>query len=205
MIRIMVVDDHEVVRQGFEMFLQGWDNLELVGQASNGQEAIDLCEKLQPDVILMDLVMPKVDGIEAIRMIKNKNYTAKIIILTSYANEHSQIRTALAAGANGYLYKDVSAAELAQAIKLVHKGHLVLATEVRQALLQADLQPEIKLSEREIDVLKLLVKGLSNPEIGSSLNISPATAKFHVSNILSKLGVSNRTEAVAAAQRYRLV
>ncbi|MDQ7033941.1 MAG: response regulator transcription factor [Anaerolineae bacterium] len=184
----MVVDDHEVVRQGFEMFLQGWDNLELVGLASDGQEAIELCEKLQPDIILMDLVMPKINGIEAIRIIKNKNYATKIIVLTSYANEQSQIRIALAAGADGYLYKDVSVAELAQAIELVHKGHLVLAPEVRQALLQADQQAEIKLSAREMDVLKLMVKGLSNPDIGSQLNISAATAKFHVSNILSKLG-----------------
>ena len=205
MIRVMIVDDHEVVRQGFAMFLKGWDDLEMVGQAANGEEALALFKDLEPDVILMDMIMPKMGGIEAIRAIKDIDTSVKIIILTSFSNDVTQIRAALAAGANGFLYKDVSAEELAQAIQLAHKGSLVLTSDASEALIEPHTKPDYQLSDREIDVLKLLVKGMSNPQIATELVISQATAKFHVSNILSKMGAGSRTEAASIAQQHNLV
>lgn len=207
MVRIMIVDDHKVVRSGIGAFLQVFDDFELVGEASNGQEAIEKCEKLKPDVILMDLVMPEMDGAQATRVIKKKYPGIQVIILTSY-KEDNLVEEALKAGAIGYLLKNVSAEELSSAIKQAHSGKPVLAPEAAQALIKAAQRmdnPAEELTPREKDVLRMMKEGLTNPEIAEKLIISRSTVKFHVSSILSKLGVSSRTEAVSHAIENKII
>ena len=206
-IRIMVVDDHAVVRSGLKAFLMVFDDLKLVGEASSGQEAILMTERIQPDVILMDLIMPDMDGPATTRIIRSRWPNVQIVALTSF-REDDLVKNALQAGAIGYLLKNVGAEELAEAIRSAYAGRPTLAPEAAQVLIQASRQgsqPHYVLTEREREVLSLLVKGMSNNEIADRLVVSRSTVKFHVSSILSKLGVSSRTEAVALALNNKLV
>ncbi len=206
-IRVLVVDDHAMVRRGLATFLKVFDDLELSGEAANGQAAIQRCAELQPDVVLMDMVMPDMDGAATTRQIRLQSESIQVIALTSF-KEESLVQSALQAGAIGYLLKDVSADELAQAIRAAHAGRATLSPEAAQVLVQAATRaqaPGLDLTERERTVLALMVEGLNNTQIAARLTVSPSTIKTHVSNILSKLGVASRTEAVALALRHGLV
>jgi NarL family two-component system response regulator LiaR len=206
-IRVLLVDDHEMVRSGLEVFLEAFDDLELVGEASNGEEAIQRCAELQPDVVLMDLVMPVMGGIEATRAIRAAHPQIHIVALTSF-NEEDLVQGALSAGAVGYLLKNTSIDQLSDAIHAAYQGESRLSPETTQVLIKATTAPPPlghDLTEREIEVLALMVEGLSNPDIGERLYISRSTVKNHVSNILSKLVASSRSEAVAMAVQHGLV
>jgi NarL family two-component system response regulator LiaR len=203
----MLVDDHTMVRRGLATFLKVFDDLELVGEAGDGEAAIQLCSSSLPDVILMDMVMPEMDGVTATRIIRQRFPTVQVIALTSF-KEEELVQNALNAGAIGYLLKDVSADRLAHAIRAAHVGRGSLSPEVAQALVQAATQsppPGYDLTKRERAVLTLMVTGLNNSEIAEALFVSPSTIKSHVSHILAKLGAANRTEAVALAVRHHLV
>lgn len=205
-IRVMIVDDHYVVRSGLQAFFGIFPDLEFVGEAENGEEAIVRCGLLRPDVVLMDLIMPGVGGVTATRKILEKYPTVKVIALTSF-HEDSLVQGALEAGAVGYLMKNVSARDLAAAIRSACAGKMTLSPEAAQALVQASLQFKdvIKLSEREHDVLKLMVDGLSNAEIAERLVISLSTVKYHTGNIFGKLGVESRVAAVTTAIQKKLI
>ncbi|MGD0752974.1 MAG: response regulator transcription factor [Anaerolineales bacterium] len=206
-IRVLVVDDHTMVRRGLATFLKVFDDLELSGEAASGQEAIQLCAQLQPDVVLMDMVMPDMDGATATRLIRKQSPSVQVLALTSF-KEEILVQSALQAGAIGYLLKDVSADELAQAIRAAHAGRSTLSPEAAEALVHASSQPPapgIDLTGRELEVLSLMVEGLSNTQIAARLAVSPSTIKSHVSSILAKLRVASRTEAVTLALRHRLV
>ncbi len=206
-IRVMLVDDHAVVRRGLATFLSVYDDLELVGEAANGQLAVQLADTQQPDVVLMDLIMPVMDGPTAIAAIRAQHPHIQIIALTSFSDD-KLVQDALKAGAISYMLKNVSADDLVQAIRAAHRGRSMLAPEAKDALLHALTQPHevgYDLTERERDVLALMVQGMSNPAIAQQLIISRSTVKFHVSNVLSKLGVASRTEAVAVAVQQQLV
>jgi len=207
-IRVMVVDDHAVVRSGLATFLMTCDDMELVGEAESGEQALERCPLVKPDVVLMDLVMPGMDGATATRQLRECCPNVQVIVLTSF-KEQELVQGALQAGAIGYLLKDVTAAELASAIRAAAMGKPTLAPEAAQALIQAARHPAEKvgldLTEREREVLALMVEGLNNNQIAKRLVVSPSTAKFHVSSVLSKLGASTRTEAVAIALHNKLV
>lgn len=206
-IRVMLVDDHTMVRRGLATFLKAFDDLELAGEAENGQTAIQLCAKLQPDVILMDMVMPEMNGAETTRIIRQQFPNVQVIALTSF-KEEELVKSALETGAIGYLLKDVSANELVRAIRAAHAGRATLSPEAAQALVHAASQPPAPgygLTERERAVLALMAEGLNNVQIAGRLMVSPSTIKSHVSNILSKLGVTSRTEAVTLALRNRII
>jgi NarL family two-component system response regulator LiaR len=206
-IRVLLVDDHTMVRRGLATFLQVFDDMELAGEAAGGEAAIQLCDRIRPDVILMDLVMPGMDGVEATRAIREQFPTVQVIALTSF-KKGELVQNALQAGAIGYLLKDVSADELAQAIRAAHAGRGTLSPEASQALVQATTRPQAPgqdLTERERDVLALMIEGLNNTEIAEELVVSPSTIKSHVSHILAKLDVSSRTEAVALAVQHEIL
>ena len=200
-IRIMLVDDHAVVRSGLGAFLSVNPDLELVGEAENGEQAVVRANLLKPDVILMDLMMPVMDGVAATQAIKKQNPQIQIVALTSF-QEDELVQNALKAGAVGYLMKNVTARELAAAIKAAKDGKMTLSPEAAQALVRANQQAEETeiLTERELEVLRLLAEGLTNRQIGQRLFLSPNTVRIHTSNIYSKLGVSSRTQAAAQAR-----
>lgn len=205
-IRILIADDHFVVRQGLAALLVARNGMVVVGEAATGREAVDLARKLQPDVILMDMIMPEMEGPQAIAHIKQENPKARILVLTSFG-ESKQVAAALQAGALGYLLKDSSPDDLLHAIRSVHRGSLVLTQDLALKLMQTQPMPTVldQLTERETDVLRLLAQGQSNQEIAVNLNISMTTVRSHVSNILMKLNVSNRTQAALVAQERRLI
>ncbi len=207
LIRIMIVDDHAVVRSGLSAFLMVYDDLDFVGEAASGEEAIRLCKKLHPDVVLMDLVMPGMDGAAATQAIREECPDIQVIALTSF-KEDDLVQRTLKAGAIGYLLKNVSSNELVSAIRAAHAGRPTLAPEAAQVLIQASQgSPSIgsDLTSREREILALMVSGLSNPEIAEQLVVSRSTVKFHVSGILSKLGATSRTQAVTLALQNKLV
>jgi len=205
-IKVMIVDDHAVVRSGLSAFLLAFDDLEHVGDATGGADAVSKCMSLRPDVVLMDLVMPEVDGAEATRRIKEACPEVQVIALTSY-KEDDLVQGALKAGALSYLLKNVTADELADAIRKAHAGRSTLAPEAAQVLIKAATEPaqDEGLTSRELEILRLMVHGDSNPEMAEKLFVSRSTVKFHVSNILMKLGTATRTEAVAVAVQRKLV
>jgi DNA-binding NarL/FixJ family response regulator len=204
-IRVLVVDDHQVVRHGLRTFLDVQDDIEVVGEAGDGGEAVSATEELSPDVVLLDLQLPTIDGVEALRMLRERGCTAKVLVLTSFT-EPSSVVPALRAGAAGYLFKDVEPDALAQAIRAVHAGQVLLEPEVAAALLAGDAPNEraASLTDREREVLAEIARGRSNREIARALVLSEKTVKTHVSSILAKLGLSDRTQAALFAVKSGL-
>jgi len=206
-IRVLLVDDHAVVRSGLTKFLMVNKDLELVGEACDGAEALQMVPLHKPDVILMDLMMPGMDGITATREIHQKFPQVRVIALTSFS-EQNMVQGALQAGAAGYLQKNVTAAELGNAIRSAYAGKMTLSPEAAQVLANSVVQPQISgnsITDRERDVLRCIVDGLNNNEIAEKLFISLGTVKFHVSNIFQKLGVDSRVEVVKTAIEQKLV
>jgi len=208
-IRVMLVDDHAVVRSGLGAFLLAYADLELVAEAADGEAAVRLCERWRPDVILMDMMMPRMDGAAATRLIRTRYPHIQVLVLTSF-KEDNLVQDALKAGAIGYLLKNITAEELAQAIRAAHQGRPTLAPEATQVLIHANNRQGLPvlgddLTPREREVLTLLIEGLNNNEIAERLIVSRSTAKFHVSNIFSKLQATSRSEAVAIALQNNLV
>jgi NarL family two-component system response regulator LiaR len=203
----MLVDDHLMVRDGLKVFLSVYDDIEVVAEAEDGEQAVTLCAQVQPDVVLMDILMPNVDGSTATARIREACPQVQVIALTSFLEE-DLVQRALQAGANGYLLKDVHPDKLAQAIRDAHMGQSTIDAAAAQLLAQAARQPEPvggDLSPREREVLALLAAGKTNKEIAQDLTLSHGTVRLHVSNILAKLGVSNRTEAATLALQHNLV
>lgn len=206
-IRVLVADDHAILRGGLAAFLRAMEGMQLVGEAANGEEALRLARELQPDVVLMDIKMPVMDGVEATRAIRACCPRTQVVVLTSFV-EDELVPHALEAGAIGYLLKNVSHQELAAAIRQAARGQSVLSPEATQALVEATVRksPLIEaLTPREMQVLALMAEGLTNLQIGQQLGITESTIKSHVSTIIAKLGVASRTEAVALALRHGLV
>ncbi len=206
-IRVMIVDDHLMVRDGLRMFLSVYDDIQVVAEAEDGHQAVILCEGAKPDVILMDLLMPNMDGVEATRLIREVDKDIQVIALTSFA-EQELVENAFKAGAISYLLKDVHSDKLAETIREAHRGRATIGSAAAQALVSSTndpIGPQEELTGREHEVLQLLVKGKTNKEIAKQLSLSEGTVRFHISNILSKLGVSNRTEAVSQALQLGLV
>lgn len=208
-IRILICDDHAVVRRGLRSLVGVKPEMELIGEAVDGEEAVTMAKKLKPDVIIMDLIMPRKDGVTAIAEIKKKNHDAKILVLTSFSDDKN-VFSAIKAGASGYLLKDSSPEDLLQAIDDVYQGksslHPVIAQKVIHEMHQpSDLPPtDDPLSEREVEVLRNVAQGMSNQEIAQTLKIKEGTVRIHVGNILNKLQLANRTQATLYALREGL-
>ncbi|MBO8198250.1 response regulator [Streptomyces smyrnaeus] len=204
-IRVLLVDDHQVVRRGLRTFLEVQDDIEVVGEASDGSEGVAHAEQLRPDVVLMDVKMPGTDGVEALRTLRAQGNPARVLIVTSFTEQRTVV-PALRAGAAGYVYKDVDPEALAGAIRSVHAGHVLLQPEVAGALLSDDQSGGAgrgpALTEREREVLGLIADGRSNREIARALVLSEKTVKTHVSNILMKLDLADRTQAALWAVRH---
>lgn len=209
-VSVLLIDDHRVVRQGLRDFLESQDDIEIVGEAANGEEGVKLAQERLPDVVLMDMVLPGIDGVEATRRIKAVCPSTRIIVLTSFADD-DKVFPAIKAGAISYLLKDVQPEELARAIRAAQRNEAVLHPEVAAKLMQEFSTPRTtddsveQLTERELDVLRQIAHGKSNKEIADALIISEKTVKTHVSNILSKLHLADRTQAAIYALRQRLV
>mgnify|MGYP001393585921 FL=1 len=207
-ITLLVVDDHIIVREGLISVLKTFSEFEIVGDASSGKMAIALCDKLRPHVVLMDLKMPQMSGVEATRHIRQAHPDIQVLVLTSFIDDEL-IQAALEAGAMGYLLKDASIHEIANAVRSVAQKQTVLAPEVTQRLLHTRMSPDEKetfiLKSRELEVLRLMVAGLTNVEIAERIMLSKATVKYYISSIFEKLGVSTRTEAVVLAMQHHLV
>ena len=206
-IRVVIADDHALVRTGLETVLSLFDDIELVAQAADGAEAVAVCGRTRPDVVLMDLVMPGLDGAAATQEILQQSPDTRVLVLTSFSDE-ALIESALGAGAIGYLMKDISGAQLATAIRRAAEGKTTLAPEAAEVLMHRVARPDLQgqdLTARERQVLTLLADGLTNAEIAERLVVSLSTVKSHVSSIISKLGASSRTEAATIAVRHHLV
>ncbi|GAA3792041.1 response regulator transcription factor [Sphaerisporangium flaviroseum] len=209
MIRVLIADDHPVVRQGLHTFLELQDDLEIVGEAADGAEAVSLVASLAPDVLLLDLTMPVLDGLGALRELSERGLRVRVIVLTS-VSDRGDVAPAMRSGASGFLYKDVDPGALVQAIRSVHEGQVLLAPEAAEAMLDGPSKapegaPSIAvLTEREREVLALIASGRSNREIARELAVAEKTVKTHVSNVLMKLGVQDRTQAALYAVRNGL-
>ncbi len=208
-IRVFVVDDHPMIRHGLAAMLSGEDGVQWVGDAGDGPEALQTAPTLQPDVVLMDLLMPRMDGVATISALRPLLPRTRFVVLAG-ALEPAEVRRAMVAGASGFLLKNATAQELVSVIRTTHRGHSVLAPEVNDALVrEAEAPPNGKLgadlTQRERELLALMARGLSNQEISKQLSIAMPTVKFHVTNILAKLHAENRTEAVLVALRNRIV
>ncbi len=208
-VRVMVVDDHAIVREGLRTFLEMLPDIELVGEAAGGEEALAAAERVEPDVVLMDLVMPGMDGIEAIRRLRAHSPQVRVIALTSFSDD-DKLYPAIKAGAAAYLLKDVGPQELAEAIRAAARGEMLLHPEITRRLMsgiagEQSTVSEEPLTDREREVLRCLGRGLSNKEIGTELFISEKTVKTHVSNILGKLGLLDRTQAALYAVKHGVV
>ncbi|MFR9675462.1 response regulator [Streptomyces sp. TR02-1] len=204
-IRVLLVDDHQVVRRGLRTFLEVQADIEVVGEAGDGDEGVALTEELRPDVVLMDVKMPGTDGIDALRRLREREDPARVLVVTSFTEQRTVV-PALRAGAAGYVYKDVDPDALADAIRSVHAGHVLLQPEVAEALLSEENTDTAgrgpALTEREREVLGLIADGRSNREIARALVLSEKTVKTHVSNILMKLDLADRTQAALWAVRH---
>jgi len=203
-IRVLLVDDHAVVREGLRAFLQLQPDIEVVGEAGDGRTAAELVRKQQPDVVLMDLVMPESDGLAGIRSVREASAEAKVVVLTSYIDD-AYVFAATQAGAAGYLLKDIQPEDLAAAIRQVREGRPALHPDAARRLMRGQPEGTDELTARERDVLRLIAEGFANKEIARRLFISEKTVKTHVSSILQKLGVADRTQAALLAVRQRLV
>jgi NarL family two-component system response regulator LiaR len=211
-IRVLLVDDHAVVREGLRGFLELQDGIEVAGEAADGGAAVDAVVELQPDVVLMDLVMPGLDGVGAMRELRRRGSAARVIVLTSFADDE-RLLPAIRAGAAGYLLKNVEPSELARAVRAAHAGEALLDPVVAARLVEAlaapggpdDAEPDSGLTAREREVLELIVAGESNKRIARALGISEKTVKTHVGHVLAKLGVTDRTQAALQAVREGLV
>lgn len=206
-IRVLIVDDHNMVRKGLITLLEEFDDLIVMGEAGDGEMAVHACRESCPDVVLMDMMMPRMDGVTAIAKIRQVCPQTQLIALTSFSDE-TNVQNALKAGAISYLMKNISGDELANAIRRAHEGQSTLAPEAAQILIKATTRPPAPghdLTERELEVLALMIEGLNNREIGERLIISSSTVKNHVSSILSKLGTTSRTQAVALAVEHKII
>jgi NarL family two-component system response regulator LiaR len=208
-IRVLVVDDHAVVREGLRTFLELQEGIEVIGEAADGREAVRTAAELRPDVILMDLVMPRLDGVEAMRELRRRLPSSRVIVLTSFAGD-DRLLPAIQAGAAGYLLKDVEPRELARAVRAAHAGEALLDPAIAARLVDALAQPPgepppERLTARERQVLALIGRGLSNKLIARELGISEKTVKTHVGHVLAKLGVTDRTQAALHAVRAGFV
>jgi NarL family two-component system response regulator LiaR len=206
-IRVMTVDDHEIFRSGIRFLLLTFDDIELLAEAHSGEEALHLCEQTRPDVVLMDMMMSGMDGIESTKAIRERYPDVQVLALTSFYDA-DKVQRAMQAGAIGYLLKGISRDRLGEAIRSAHARQPTLSAEAVEALVQTPQSPKglgRDLSQREREVLELLAEGLSNAEIAERLFVSVAAVKYHVSSILSKLGATNRTEAVALALQHHLL
>lgn len=210
MIRVLIVDDHAIVREGIQTYLSGWPEIEVIGEASDGLDAIQKSRELKPDVILMDLMMPKMNGMEAIHAIRMEDSEAKILVLTSFSDD-DKVFPAIRAGALGYLLKDSSAQELVDAVMQVSRGesslHPTIARKVIRELSQGTphMGNREMLTDREVEVIRLVAQGFSNQEIAEQLCLSKLTVRTHISNILTKLHLENRTQAALFALKEGLV
>jgi len=209
-IRVLIVDDHDIVRIGLKGFLSGYDDIEIAGEAANGQEAVERVAELMPDVILMDMVMPVMDGIQAIQEIRDRKLSGKIIVLTSFATD-DKVFPAIKSGAMGYLLKDSAPEDLLNAIRKVHSGEPSLAPDIARKLLAELSLPDAAekptpdpLTPREVDILRLVAQGMSNKSIAAEVFVSEATVRTHMTNILSKLHLANRVQATLYALREGL-
>jgi NarL family two-component system response regulator LiaR len=207
-IRVLIVDDHGIVRQGLRTYLELLDDIEVIGEAENGTEAVAQVRQHQPDVVLMDLVMPEMDGIEATRQVIDINPSTRVIVLTSFADDE-KVFPAIKAGATGYLLKDISPADLANAIRAVHAGETHLHPDITKKLVEQLVGPKTDpepvaddLTPRELEVLRLIAQGMNNRQIALALTISEKTVKTHVSHILNKLHLADRTQAAIYAHRH---
>jgi DNA-binding NarL/FixJ family response regulator len=206
-IRLLIVDDHAVVREGLRTFLELQDGIDVVGEAGDGQEAVDVAIQLQPDVVLMDLMMPKLDGAQAMRMLRERLPAVRVIVLTSFLDDE-RLLPAIRAGAAGYLLKNVQPQELARAVRAAHAGEALIDPVVAARLLGAladgrGEDPADQLTAREREVLELIGRGFSNKRIALELAVAEKTVKTHVSHVLAKLGVADRTQAALYAERQR--
>lgn len=203
-IRLLIVDDHAMVRKGLSTFLKASSDLELVGEAGNGTDALRLCAEVHPDVVLMDLMMPEMSGIDTIQAIRKLHPAIRIIALTSF-EEESLVKAALRAGATSYLLKNISADRLTEAIRATRSGMPILSPEVADALVEEANNPYDELTQREREVLGLMIQGLTNEEIAQQLFVSASTIKNHVSSILAKMDVNSRAKAVNLALKHNIV